>query len=56
MLLVCPAEREKVSGFPMGMGVREAMARREERQRVVDGIGWTAESEWGGFIFKERGQ
>lgn len=46
-------EREKVGGFAMGMGVREAKARRDERQRVVDGVGWAVESDWGGYVFHE---
>ncbi|KAK0386706.1 hypothetical protein NLU13_6540 [Sarocladium strictum] len=46
-------ERETVAGFAMGMGVREARARREERQKVVDGVGWSVESAWGGFVFHE---
>jgi hypothetical protein len=46
-------EREHVRGFIPGASLEDSMSRRTARQDVVDAIGWTAESLWGGFLFQE---
>lgn len=45
--------RENVSNFNLGVSAEEALVDRDARQRLVDGAGWTAESQWGGFNFSE---
>jgi hypothetical protein len=35
------------------MSVEEALQRRSARQEAVDAAGWAAESQWGGFVFKD---
>lgn len=45
--------REHVPGFNLGVSAEEALARRAARHEVVQDAGWTADSQWGGFNFKE---
>ncbi|RDA87495.1 hypothetical protein CP532_1631 [Ophiocordyceps camponoti-leonardi (nom. inval.)] len=47
-------EREPVvPPYPPGLDLSEALARREERQRLIDASAWTASSSWGDFVFSE---
>ncbi len=46
-------DREDVPGFPAGLSAVSALAQRTARQAVSDEAGWTAESAWGGFVFRE---
>ncbi|RCI08566.1 hypothetical protein L249_4773 [Ophiocordyceps polyrhachis-furcata BCC 54312] len=49
-------EREPVvAPCPPGLDLAEALARREERQRLVDAAAWVASSSWGDFVFSESG-
>ncbi|KAH8699994.1 hypothetical protein BGZ61DRAFT_241129 [Ilyonectria robusta] len=48
-------DREHIRGFTIGISAEEAMEQRGRRQDAVDGAGWAATSEWGGFSFKEIG-
>lgn len=47
-------EREHVRGFAHGTSAEEALDRRSARQEAVDATGWVAESQWGGFVFREE--
>lgn len=48
--------REPVQAFALGLSAEEALERRSARQEAVDAAGWTADSPWGGFLFKEGGR
>ncbi|RDA94837.1 hypothetical protein CP533_4294 [Ophiocordyceps camponoti-saundersi (nom. inval.)] len=42
-----------VPPYPPNLDLDEALAQREERQRLVDAAAWTASSSWGDFVFSE---
>ncbi|KAM4065956.1 peptidase M43, pregnancy-associated plasma-A [Hirsutella rhossiliensis] len=44
-------DRDQVQPFALGVGVDDALAERDARQRAVDAAGWAATSPWGGFVF-----
>lgn len=47
-------EGKEGGGFGMGMSVEEAMREREERRSVLEGMGWRAVCEEGGFTWREE--
>lgn len=47
-------DREEVPGFPLGVSVERALSQREARQDIVDSARWSADSQWGGFAFREQ--
>lgn len=46
-------DRDRVPPFAVGLGLDEALAERDARQRAVDAAGWAATSPWGGFVFHD---
>ncbi|KAM0341515.1 hypothetical protein ACHAPU_009963 [Fusarium lateritium] len=46
-------DRENVRGFALGISAEEALNQKEQRQDIVDAVGWAATSQWGSFVFKE---
>ncbi len=45
-------EREHVGGFGEGVSIEEVWGERGRRDEVVEGKGWRADSEMGGFAWR----